>query len=292
MITLFSIPKPFRHHIGLIQRNAVESWVRLGPTVQVILMGDEDGVAEIAAANGVQHIAGIERNEFGTPLVRSIFGRAEEAARHDLLCYANADIIFLSDFLEAVRAARVAREAFLLIGRRWDLEVRSPLGSSPGWEADLRRQVKGGGVLHGHSGIDFLVFRRGLWRTIPDFAIGRPGWDNWMVYAASAQGVPVIDITPVTTVIHQNHDYAHHPQGQAGVFQGPEAAHNRLLLGGLSHAYTILDADSMMTRRGLRRNMRPYALYRILTKVTDRPVLRPLARLMRRVVRGDQDPQL
>ena len=31
---------------------------------------------------------------------------------------------------------------------------------------------------------------------MPDFAIGRAGWDNWMIYHARQQGWPVIDGTP------------------------------------------------------------------------------------------------
>ncbi len=45
MLTLFSIPKAFDGHLGTIQRNAVRSWTSLGPGVQVVLVGDEPGVA-------------------------------------------------------------------------------------------------------------------------------------------------------------------------------------------------------------------------------------------------------
>ena len=48
MITVFSIPKPFTGDIALIQRNAVRSWSALGPDVQVVLVGDESGIADAA----------------------------------------------------------------------------------------------------------------------------------------------------------------------------------------------------------------------------------------------------
>ena len=41
MITIFSTPKPFRGHIGVIQRNALKSWTLLHPDVEMILFGDE-----------------------------------------------------------------------------------------------------------------------------------------------------------------------------------------------------------------------------------------------------------
>ena len=42
MLTIFSTPKPFRGHIGVIQRNAIESWKRIHPDVEIILFGDEE----------------------------------------------------------------------------------------------------------------------------------------------------------------------------------------------------------------------------------------------------------
>ena len=55
MITIFSTPKPFRGHNGLIQRNALQSWKRLHPDVEVILFGDEEGAAEVCREIGLRH---------------------------------------------------------------------------------------------------------------------------------------------------------------------------------------------------------------------------------------------
>jgi hypothetical protein len=41
MLTIFSVPKAFLGHIGVIQRNALVSWMRLGEEVQVILLGND-----------------------------------------------------------------------------------------------------------------------------------------------------------------------------------------------------------------------------------------------------------
>jgi hypothetical protein len=49
MLTIFTIPKPFRGHIEVIQRNAIESWLRLRPQCEIILCGDDPGVAEAAS---------------------------------------------------------------------------------------------------------------------------------------------------------------------------------------------------------------------------------------------------
>src|SRR5216684_4488715 len=102
-LTVFSIPKPFAGHVGLIQTNAVESWKRLDDT-EVILFGDEAGIADVAARAGVRHEPEIVRNAVGTPLVSDAFERARRLARHDYLVYINADIVLTSDFVRAVTA--------------------------------------------------------------------------------------------------------------------------------------------------------------------------------------------
>ena len=61
MITIFTIPKPFKGHIKIIQINAVRSWLKLRPSCQVILFGDEEVVAETAEELGIQHVSDAKR---------------------------------------------------------------------------------------------------------------------------------------------------------------------------------------------------------------------------------------
>ena len=93
MLTIFSTPKPFRGHIGTIQRNAIQSWKRLHPDVEVILFGDDEGAAEAAREFGLRHVPDVPRNEFGTKLLRGFFEPAQRMAQYDRLCYVNCDII-------------------------------------------------------------------------------------------------------------------------------------------------------------------------------------------------------
>jgi hypothetical protein len=73
LITIFTAPKPFTDpHIYIIQRNAIRSWLELGNDVEVLLLGDEEGMEEFAAEFGVTHIKEIKCNQLGTPLVSSL----------------------------------------------------------------------------------------------------------------------------------------------------------------------------------------------------------------------------
>src|SRR5262249_30275258 len=127
MLTLFSTPKPFRGHIDVIQSNAIQSWKRLHPSVDVILFGDDHGAAEAARACGFRHIPSVERSEYGTKYLASIFDQAQELARYDVLCYVNCDIVLTDDFFRAQSNVASRFPVFLMVGRRWDTDVRDPL---------------------------------------------------------------------------------------------------------------------------------------------------------------------
>jgi hypothetical protein len=264
MFTLFALPKGFRGHAAIIQRNALGSWVRLRPAPEVILFGDDPGVAEAAREFGVRHVPAVARNEFGTPLVSDLFEKATAAAAHDVLCYTNADIIFTGDLPAAVAAAERWRPRFLLGGRRFNLDLRAPLAFDNGWEEDLRARARREAVLQDGWWIDYFVFRRGLAAGMPPFAIGRPAWDNWFIYHARRQSVPVVDATEVVAAIHQAHDYGHVPRATGDHWRGPESDRNIALAGGRERAYSLLDASHRLTARGFRRQGRVQALRRRL----------------------------
>jgi hypothetical protein len=81
-----------------------------------------------------------------------------------------------------------------------------------------------------------------LYTMIPDFAIGRAGWDNWMIYHALHSGWLVINATPSLMVVHQDHDYSHLPGGKPH-YTLEESHQNVRLAGGYRHIYNILDAN-------------------------------------------------
>ena len=242
LITLFSAPKPFINpHIATIQRNAIRSWALL-PDVDVILLGEEQGLAEAARELGVKHIAHVERNANGVPLISSMFKLARENSDSDLLCIINADMILMPDFVEAAKKVKGLRSEFVLLSQRWDLDVTKPLDFSGDWSRGLRSMVHGQGQLHRPAGSDFFLFPRSCYMDVPSFVIGRSGWDNWMIYKARKENWAVIDCTPSVMIVHQNHDYSHLPEGKPH-YEHPDTNENIRLAGGQANVrYTILDA--------------------------------------------------
>lgn len=279
MLTIFSIPKLFRGQIEVIQRNAIQSWLQLCPTCEIILFGDDKGTEETAREFKVRYVPNIVCNEYGTPLINSAFDIAQQIGAHQLMCYVNADIILLSDFLKAVQQIHEHKSRFLLIGQRWDIDLNQAWDfTKPDWESELRAYVSKDGTLHPPTGIDYFAFPRGQYHNIPPFAVGRPAWDNWLIYRTRFLHIPVIDATEVVTAIHQNHRYEHVPQSIKGTHNGPEGSRNLELAGGFAHVFTLEDANRILTPQGLKRPK--LTIQHFCRRIYTLPVLHPRLRFV------------
>ena len=251
-LTIFTAPKPFTNpHINTIQRNAIQSWQHLGDDVDVILVGEEDGMSDVAEQYNIPHLPNVSRNGWGTPLVSSIFELSRQSSDSPLLAYVNADILLMPDFVEVANIVATQLKKFLVVGQRWDLEVNELLNFSDGWDSRLQSETKKKGSLHAPSGSDYFIFPRELFADMPPFAIGRAGWDNWMIYQAREYDWPVIDATHDLMIIHQNHDYSHLPGGVPH-YDLEETKINAELGGGMHHMYMTLDANQELVRGRIR----------------------------------------
>lgn len=257
MLTIFTAPKPFTGRIERLQNNAVTSWLALNPEAQIILVGDEEGTDRAAARLGVEHAQDVERNEQGTPLVSDVFRQAERLARHPLLCYVNADIILLQDFMVGVQSVESALDRFLMVGRRWDVEVAREFSPEEFTDSELGQRLLSGARPHPPGGSDYFVFRAGEFTDIPPFAMGRAGWDNWMIYAGRARGIPVVDASADVKILHQDHDYAHLPGGQPH-YRLPESEENVRLAGGREMMFRLTDADWRLEGGEVRKERWPW----------------------------------
>jgi hypothetical protein len=224
----------------------------LQPRPEIILVGDDFGVAEAARRHGCVHLRGLATNEYGTPLISSIFSLAQNAASHDVVCYVNSDIILLSDFVPAVcRAlAWVKDERFLLVGRKTTVDLPEPIDfARHDWEGSLRTRVAAGGR-QGTYDSDFFVFRRGMLLDVPPFAIGRCYWTQWFMYDTRRKDTPLIDMTNVVLSVESRHDYSHAARSGGGKrLSGVEFRLNRRLFRGCRY-YTTVDASHVMTKSG------------------------------------------
>jgi hypothetical protein len=209
-LSLFACPRPFQGQTAIHQRNALTSWAWLWPPVDGVLLGDEYGTWGMAMEAHFAFEPFIAVDPFGTPLVSSIFERGEALGECEIVAYVNADIMLMNDFVQAVmRVSDAFSGPFLMVGQRTDLQVDQCLTFTEGWGDRLRQRAVTEGVLHQAAGVDYFVYRKGTLGPLPDFALGRQRWDNWIVWHVLDQGYPVINATDCVLAVHPNHDTSH-----------------------------------------------------------------------------------
>lgn len=242
-LTIFTAPKPFvDSHISVIQYNAVRSWKALGSDVSIILIGNEPGIESVAKELNLAYQPNVTRNDQGTPLISSIFQLGRTYNASPLLAYVNADIILFNDFLETSTQIAKTFPEFLLVGQRWDMDIKERIDFKNGWDINLKKECAKTGKLHPRGGSDYFVYPRACFSEVPDFAVGRAGWDNWMFYQARLKNWACIDTSKSIQIIHQNHDYSHLPGGQPH-YRLPETNENVRLAGGRRTIFTLLDVN-------------------------------------------------
>ncbi|QMS89769.1 hypothetical protein HUN01_20075 [Nostoc edaphicum CCNP1411] len=268
-ITIFTVPKAFKGHIGIIQENAIKSWKLLSPQPQILLFGNDEGIHETSQKLDVIHIPNIQLNEYGTPLLDGIFQKAHELAKGSILSYVNTDIILLNDFLVAVKQLQTSSfHHFIMIGQRTDVNITELLNFDlPDWDTDLCHFALKQGALASIVCMDYFVFPKPLYAEIPSFAVGRGHWDHWMVYYARKLGMPVVDATDVVTAIHQNHNYTHLSGGRGVAYvKGDEAKQNAKLAGDVHMANGFV-ATWKLTPWGLKKHNSLSSFYSFLVDI-------------------------
>jgi hypothetical protein len=286
LVRIFATPKAFEGDFDRIQRNAVWSWARLRPAVEVLLIGDDHGTAQVALEAGAGHQPRVARSPRNVPLLDDLWRIGQHGTPAPLALFANADIMFTDDLVPALEAVRSqAGGPFLAVGQRWDVDGdhrwwHSP--PDPGWDDRARRWARSEGRLSSPLWIDWFAFPAGQYPSLPPFVVGRPGYDHWLVWHTLQRRIPVVDATGAVTAIHQRHDYSH-GGGRRVVWSGPDAATNRLLIGGRRHMRTIGNATHRLGRDGVLRPSRGLKYRLAAAQCRLGPALEATASLRHRV---------
>lgn len=251
MITLFSVVKPFRGVIDVLQRNAVCSWKAAFPDCQIVLFGTDVKNRKIATDMGVEFEQIFVRSQLGAPLLNHIFEQARCCARHEICCFVNADILFTCRFPDIHRLPR----PFLVIGRSYDAVISNIIDfSEQNWKKTLPELT----TTRGPFALDYFFFSPGIFLDLPPFRVGRARYDNWLIYKAIQCRASIIDGTGVVGAIHQNHDYSHLAGGRKEAYRGDDAKFNERLAGWWCNIYlhSVYDAQLVWNKSGLHKSKR------------------------------------
>ena len=278
MITIFCTPKNFEGIFDIIQKNAIRSWRSLSSEIEIIIFGDSLGAKDIANEVDAIHYPHVKCSKNGVPLLSDLFYRANILSSFNILTFINADIILPGNFLKSVKIVDKQVSNFLTIGHRWDLDVKKEINFNKRETANLFWEMsKANSKKNSPAAIDFFVFKKDSLKKIPDFVIGRPGYDNWLIWYARRKLISVIDISNDVRPIHQKHHYNFHnlqndPKitDRSKINLEEDGLHNRKLHG--EKVLNILDANYLMIKGVIIKKRSKEFIYRNLGKL---PIIFP-----------------
>lgn len=242
---IFTVPKPFKGEFDIIQRNAIDSWLSFKPKPKILLLGNEEGILAIAKQKQLIQIKDIKKNKYGTPLVNDIFAQAQKDSNKEVFMYINTDVVLLESPVPTIALLTKKFEKFLAVGRRYEIQIKKRMNcveiKQMAGTSDLRQK--------NNSWMDYFIFTRGVFDSVPPFAIGKTFWDKWLVWNTLQQNIPTIDITDQLFAIHQSHSYSMNSKTNIKtVWTGEEALENLRLAGGWSHSATVGEASIKLTK--------------------------------------------
>lgn len=164
-------------------KRAFSSWKK--HNYDVIVFG-ENQHKELCNEYAFNLVLDYERNEFGLPLVKSLFHEIKKVTGYDVYCYINSDITFTKSpqfFIDNIEETN-----FLLVGQRLDVFP------------DGRREI------HNPGGIDYFFYTPDFWNVeedAPDFSIARGRFDHWLMgYAYTKGNGIVVDLSKDWLPLH------------------------------------------------------------------------------------------
>lgn len=252
MVTFFTCPKAFNGHIGVIQRNAINSWRHVERNCEIILLGDEEGVKEFAEENNCKYFPNIEKKD-GRPLISSIFKHGQELASNSFCCWINSDIILMNDFagiIEQIKRALV-QNLFIVVGERVSLNIFNEIDLKEDTEKIYKLAIEKG-ASDGLWAIDYFLFPKGMYNNVPPFVIGCSSYDNWLIWYCKNNHIPIINTSNVMLCIHQNHDHLS-KGGFINSFSGSVAQGNQALAQGKKKC--LADSDYIFEKTGSLRSV-------------------------------------
>ena len=142
----------------------------------------------------------------GVPILRSMFIHTQLLNRTTpFYGYANSDILFDLNLVATLEALKNDSDRFkqlLVIGRRINYNLR--YGQEIRDLASVSRYTIAATKFRTDALDYFISTHSGYpWDSIPDFVVGRVGYDNWLVATAIKRKISVVDASVTLPALHQ-----------------------------------------------------------------------------------------
>ena len=165
---------------------------------------------------------------------------------------------------------------FLATGQRYDTDHKFEFNHDPYSSSftDILDKAISVSSLHGPAGLDYFIFKKNSF-SLPKFLIGRPCWDNWLLWYCYNNDFKVISLTNSLKILHQNHDYGHVKKSNKNKVVGVEWDHNVKVSGGYGNLENLkCHTHYLINQELISKSFLHKFLYKIYSVVFGKTILK------------------
>lgn len=184
----------------------IRNWILLRPYVIPVVFTNDSTVAYKIKQHGLDVLPIRMAAAGGIPILKYMFQNIMSTYNTAFYGYTNSDILFTDTLLETLawimNSTHVLENPLMIIGKRTNVQpVREKDTTS--WKRLYKVATGRGKLFTGLAEDYFITSRIYPWKETPNLVVGRPAYDNWLVYHARKQNHTVIDATNTILAVHQ-----------------------------------------------------------------------------------------
>ncbi len=193
-----------------VHNQTLKNWASLAPAVLSVLYlmpNDSDYWKRRATELGWK-LEQVPRTRDGVPVLKDMYNVTSEKYPSPFIGFANADTMFGNSLVETLvgltqnNKTLVHGRMSLIVGRRRRIQDFKINDTSGEYVDSIAPHLK----MYPKFAQDYFLFGNGgkfHWDRVPDFVVGRLGYDNWLVVMAQRWNIILIDGTETLHNLHQ-----------------------------------------------------------------------------------------
>ncbi|XP_052232705.1 uncharacterized protein LOC127845678 isoform X3 [Dreissena polymorpha] len=206
LLTLFTTwndnpDKYIVHNLTLI------NWRSFHPSVIPVVFTNESSVIIECNKAGVTALPLSNAAADGIPVLKYMFRDAMNHFKTSLYAFSNSDILYTDTLIRTLAQMINSKTIYfsrpvLIVGCRTNVE-NVTLEEGLHWENITRISQSRGKQFTEWAEDYFITSPSFPWNEVPEVVVGRPGYDNWLVYNSRKMKYNVIDATKTILAVHQ-----------------------------------------------------------------------------------------
>jgi len=214
-ISFITAFRKFKGNHKMIQQSAMYSWKVNGIKVYAPF-NEVDTKQECDNWDNITLIDGVKRGrEVGfptqSPIVPDLIAKALPAIDTVMVAYINSDIIITENFAEKMQQMfeKYGYDMYA-VGSRSDIDLKECVSTPEAYKRVLGQERE---PYDDSTSSDIFIASKYTWRKIisemPDYILGRWGWDNYLHMTAEIYGLKKFNCSDSLPLLHCKHTFQH-----------------------------------------------------------------------------------